>query len=70
MLIKSTIDFNKRNPIAVSIVLKVTHALNVALLNIGALLANLQRLDSRLLRELESKEKEKRIIKIIRSINY
>ena len=61
---------NRRNPIVVLIVFKVTYTLNVALLNTGVLLTNLQRLDSRLLRELESEEKEKRVIKIIGSINY
>ena len=47
----------------------MTYASNVALLNTGVLLANLQRLDLRLLRELELGEK-KRVIKIIESINY
>ena len=63
-------DSNKRNPIVVLIVFEVTRTLNIALLSTGVLLTNLQRLDLRLLRELESEEKKKRIIKIIRSINY
>ena len=63
-------DSDRRNPIAVSIVFKVTCTSNTALLNTGALLANLQRPDSRLLREPESGGKEKRVIKIIGSINY
>ena len=70
LLIKSTIDSNERNPIVVSIAFKVTCTLNTALLNTGVLLTNLQRPDSRLLREPESGEKEKRVIKIIGSINY
>ena len=63
-------DSNRRNPIAVSIVFEVTCALNTALLNTGVLLTNLQRPDLRLLREPESGEKEKRVIKIIGSINH
>ena len=63
-------DSDERNPIVVSIVFKVTYTSNVALLNTGALLANLQRPDSRLLKEPESGEKKKRVIKIIGSINY
>ena len=63
-------DSDRRNPVVVSIVFKVTCTSNVALLNTGALLANLQRLDLRLLRELELGEKKKRVIKIIGSINY
>ena len=70
LLIESTIDSNRRNPIVVLIVFKVTCTSNTALLNTGVLLANLQRLDLRLLREPESGEKEKRVIKIIGSINY
>ena len=61
---------DRRNPIVVLIAFKVTYASNVALLNIGVLLANLQRLDLRLLRELESEEKKKRVIKIIGTINH
>ena len=63
-------DSDGRNPVVVLIVFEVTYALNVALLNTGVLLANLQRLDLRLLRELELEEKKKRVIKIIGSINY
>ena len=63
-------DSDRRNPIVVLIAFEVTCTLNIALLNIGVLLVNLQRLDLRLLRELESEEKKKRVIKIIRSINY
>ena len=70
MLIESTIDSDRRNPIVVLIVFEVTCTLNVALLNIGVLLTNLQRPDSRLLREPELEGKEKRVIKIIGSINY
>ena len=61
---------NRRNPIVVLIVSKVTYTLNITLLDIGLLYTNLQRLDLRLLRELELEEKKKRVIKIIRSINY
>ena len=70
LLIESTVDSDGRNPIAVLIAFEVTRASNVALSNTGVLLANLQRPDLRLLREPESGEKEKRVIKIIGSINY
>ena len=41
LLIESAMDSNRRNPIVVLIVFEVTCALNIALLNIGVLLANL-----------------------------
>ena len=41
LLIESTMDSNRRNPIVVSIVFKVTYTLNIALLNIRVLLTNL-----------------------------
>ena len=41
LLIESTIDSDRRNPIVVLIAFKVICTLNIALLNIGVLLTNL-----------------------------